>query len=137
MGDPAGHPDPSLRACPEPTARVAPAIDRLAHQLNTLSELVEAITFRLLELEEKVSVQQQRLEPLVEASDREDEHQDALRKLRFDQTEQRLSHLEQLLQLAHSPGPQASFPESAPPLMAIDGPFPEELEQPFMDDVPA
>ncbi len=137
MGDPAGHPDPSLRACPEPSSTAAPAVDRLAGQLNTLSEVVETLTFRLLELEEQVSVQQQRLEPLMEASDREDERQDALRKLRFDQTEQRLSHLEQLLQVAQGPGPVASFPEPATPLMAIDGPFPEELEQPFMDEVPA
>lgn len=137
MGDLAGHPDPSLRACPEPAAPAAPAVDRLADQLNTLSEVVETLTFRLLELEEQVSVQQQRLEPLMEASEREDERHDALRKLRFDQTEQRLSHLEQLLQVAQGPGPVAPSPEPAPPLMAIDGPFPEELEQPFMDEVPA
>lgn len=137
MGDPAGNPDPSLRACPEPVATPAQALDRLADQLNTLSEVVETLTFRLLELEEQVSVQQQRLKPLMEASDREEESQDALRKLRFDQTEQRLSHLEQLLQVAQGPGPVVPFPEPAPPLMAIDGPFPEELEQPFMDEVPA
>lgn len=137
MGDPAGHSEPPSGPAPARLSTGAAPVDRLADQLNTLSEVVETLTFRLLELEEQVAAQQQRFAPLLETSLRDIERHAALRLVRFDQTEHRLSQLEQLLHGAQAPGVDGPLPASAPSLMAIDGPFPEELEQPFMDDVPA
>ena len=73
--------------------KVADCTQRLADQLQTLSEVAEAITFRLLELEERLAAQELRLEPLLEG------HADSQglladeTELLLDDTEDRLARL--------------------------------------------
>lgn len=117
------------------------AVERLSVQLNTLSELLETITYRLLELEERVAAQDLRLqalhdqlrEPVAAAALSDDA------ELRLDDTEERLSQLESLLNGIASPAGLAAGRHLEPvPLQdraAIDDPFPEEGEQAFMDEL--
>ena len=107
--------------------------ERLAQQLHTLSQVAETITYRLLELEERMAAQELRLQAVQAEVQAEVGGAACLSDgaaLRFDETEERLSQLESLLNGIDS------APESRhlQPLESIDGPFLEEPEQPFMDD---
>lgn len=124
--------------------RVAECTHRLADQLRTLSEVAETLTFRLLELEERLAAQELKVQPLLEsqtaalgliAEDTE---------LRLGDTEDRLARLEGLLSGLESPGaarhlqpvqmlPQDTFLDDSLPEEA----FLEEEEQPFLDELSA
>jgi uncharacterized coiled-coil protein SlyX len=76
----------------------APAgIGRLAHQLQMLSELSESLTYRLLELEERVAALDRMLQPLLDAHSGASALLAEDAELRLDDTEARLSQLESLL----------------------------------------
>jgi uncharacterized coiled-coil protein SlyX len=76
----------------------APAgIGRVAHQLQALSELSESLTYRLLELEERVAVLDRMVQPLLAASNGASAQLSEEAELRLDDTEARLSQLETLL----------------------------------------
>jgi hypothetical protein len=103
--------------------------ERLAQQLHTLSQVAETITYRLLELEERMAGQELRLQAVqAEAGGASCLSDEAA--LRFDDTEERLSQLESLLNGIDS----ATASRHLQPVESIDGPFLEEPEQPFMDD---
>lgn len=150
------RPDPVAASPALPTAALSAAaagpslemVDRLATQLNVLSELLETITYRLLELEERVATQDLRLQAIVEqlpdpAASAAAISDDA--ELRLEDTEERLSQLEALLNGMASPAGAVSARhlQSVPPssggaeAAALEDPFPEEGEQPFMDELEA
>lgn len=156
------RPDPVAASPALPTAALSAAaagpslemVDRLATQLNVLSELLETITYRLLELEERVATQDLRLQAIVEqlpdpAASVAGISDDA--ELRLEDTEERLSQLEALLNGMASPAgavsarhlqsvpPSSSVPSSSggADAAALEDPFPEEGEQPFMDELEA
>ncbi len=126
---------------------------RLADQLQVLSQVAESLTYRLLELEERLERQEQVIaEGLAEAAGRETEHGDAMDQ-RLDDTEERLAGIEAVLQgldrqggarhlqAVHVPALQQ---ELRAPRQASDSfdspaedadPFLEEGEQPFMDEL--
>lgn len=112
---------------------------RLADQLQTLSELIESLTYRLLELEEKVGAVDLRLQPLLDSRSGESALLADDTELRLDDTQERLSRLESLLAGLES----ASIENAgqADPQQALFDPephFPEEdLEQSFLDEQPA
>jgi hypothetical protein len=115
-------------------ARPAPSggdpAGRLASQLNTVTEVVETLTFRLLELEERMAAQDLRLQPLLESgqSSADPFHEET--ELRLEDTEDRLRRLEAVLN-----GLEGG--SAARHLQPLDNPFPEEGEQPFMDELTA
>ena len=132
--------------------KVADCTQRLADQLQTLSEVAEAITFRLLELEERLAAQELRLEPLLEGqADSQGVLADET-ELRLDDTEDRLARLEGLLkrienqgvgrhlrpvvapQLAHA---QESLQDSFLDDSLAEQSFLDEEEQPFLDELSA
>lgn len=129
-------------------------LGRLADQLHGLSRLAETLTIRLLELEERLQAQQERMDPIIEAAQRSDPAQAEVLDLRLEETEQRLAQLESLLQGGATLRAVPSFSSRArhdhQPFGA-DGAavaglgaeesgemeldlFPEEGEQPFMDE---
>ncbi|MCP9907522.1 hypothetical protein KBY72_10105 [Cyanobium sp. BA5m-21] len=131
---------------------VADCTQRLADQLQTLSEVAEAITFRLLELEERLAAQELRLEPLLEC------HADSQglladeTELRLDDTEDRLARLEGLLKGIENRGVGRHLRPVVPPQLAlaqeaqqesflddslVEQPFLDEEEQPFLDELSA
>lgn len=135
---------------------------RLADQLRLLSQMGETLTYRLLELEERVAAQELRLAPLleqrlgVEGALAEDID------LRMGETEDRLARIEAVLNGLDRPGASGSSRHLQPIQPAAhalraaspapghrtdrlddelgdlpDDPFVEEGEQPFMDELPA
>lgn len=127
--------------------------ERLADQLHTLSQVVETITYRLLELEERLTEQESQLLALDQQAGASERLSDGAEQ-RFDDTEERLVRLESLLnglesapsagtsrhlqpvRGRHRPDADLADADLDPELSAsIDGPFLEEAEQPFMDDV--
>lgn len=121
--------------------------ERLAKQLNMLSQVVETITYRLLELEERLSLQESYLQDLQHQTVGSQQLSDGA-ELRFDDTEVRLGHLESLLNGLGSMPAAAGAARHLQPVTggagsygapaeepSIDGPFLEEPEQPFMDEV--
>jgi hypothetical protein len=104
---------------------------RLADQVQALSELTEALTYRLLELEEKVAALDLALQPLTEQSLG---HGDAASRLaadtelRLDETEERLARLEVLLSGIGAVAVPEDHPEPEQAFLDDDG------EQPFLDD---
>ncbi|SBO43493.1 hypothetical protein [Cyanobium sp. NIES-981] len=115
-------------------------LDRLALQLNTVSELLETLTVRVLELEERLDAHQQAFETWKDLHPAPP--QTEMAELRLEDTEDRLSRMEALLQgldqLHGSPPPPSLqgrrrlAPEDAEPM---DAPFEEEEQQPFMDEM--
>jgi uncharacterized coiled-coil protein SlyX len=73
------------------------AIGRLAHQLHTLSQLSESLTYRLLELEERVAALNLLVQPLLSARSAESAHLSEDAELRLEDTESRLTRLESML----------------------------------------
>ena len=134
----------------EPSAAPEPAPpQRLADQLHDLAAVSETLTYRLLELEERLAEQERRLTAL----DRPDPGagSDASEALaaRLGETEQRIERVEALLAGLEHPGPGrrlqalpgserfSSLSEQhgeAIDSEVAEDPFYEEGEQPFMDE---
>lgn len=125
---------------------------RLAEQLRTLSEMGETLTYRLLELEERLAAQELRLAPLLERRGGLDAAAAEDMELRLGDTEERLGRIEAVLNGIERPGAarhlQSLRPATVP--FRLSGPiqqephsseeedaFLEEEEQPFMDELPA
>ena len=124
-----------------PGAKSSTKFGRLADQLHGLSRLAETLTIRLLELEERLQLQQERLDPLIEAAQGADPARAEALDLRLEETEERLAQLEALLQggatLRAVPSFGTRVRADRQPFqehgLGLD-PFPEEGEQPFMDE---
>lgn len=130
----------------------ADASRRLADQLNTLSEVVETITYRLLELEERLAAQDLCLRDLFEEGSSQPPRPAAL-EFRLDDTEERLLRIEAMLTgigqvdthagehsgvdgSSASPWSQGATGDRADARETdLDGPFPEEPEQRFLDEL--
>jgi hypothetical protein len=128
------------------------ALPRLVDQLHSLSRVAESLTVRLLELEERLMDQETRLLPLIEAGPVLDPAALEGMDRRLGETQERLAQLEDLLRdedgrdgrrsVGHRPDrslravPRPLSLEAAEePDFATDAdPFPEEGEQPFMDE---
>jgi hypothetical protein len=151
---------PLLRPAP-PTDPAGDPLIRLSQQLHALSRVAETLTVRLLEVEERLALQQERLQPLIEAADSGDPDRREAMDQRLEDTEQRLAQLEELLharpalrplpglrrpghsrQEAFSSGDAdpavegtcTAAPFGQGPFAEATDPFPEEGEQPFMDE---
>lgn len=141
-------PGPRLVQTPGPDCR------RLAEQLHTLSEVVETITYRLLDLEERLVALGGRLQALEEEGSpaaTNTSAADAEAQARLQDTETRLIRIESMLlgdsdsvsasHLSVVAAPRAAKIESSPVdggpagVRDIDGPFPEEPEQAFLDEL--
>lgn len=125
---------------------------RLAEQLRTLSEMGETLTYRLLELEERLAAQELRLAPLLERQGGLDAAAAEDIELRLGDTEERLGRIEAVLNGIERSGVarhlQPLRPSAVPfrvsgPIQQKrrpseeEDPFLEEEEQPFMDELPA
>jgi hypothetical protein len=82
---------------------------RLSGQLETLSELAEHLTYRVLELEERLAAQDQQLSSLQTASDEFISDLGEAMEERMQQTENRLNRIEGLLQ---GPGQRQAHPRT-------------------------
>jgi hypothetical protein len=119
-------------------------LPRLVEQLQALSRVAETLTVRLLELEERFEDQEARLLPRIEAAQAQESAALQEADLRLGETEERLARLEELLQgvdRSLRTVPRASlrairdadaFSGEGDP--GDEDPFPEEGEQPFMDE---
>jgi hypothetical protein len=112
---------------------------RLADQVQSLSALTEALTYRLLELEEKVAALDLTLQPLMQQSLCQGDATAQLAadtELRLDETEERLARLEVLLSgietvaVADDRVETEVEPEVEPEQLFLD----DDGEQPFLDD---
>lgn len=112
-------------------ASVGPELEwaaRLSVQLQTLSELAENLTFRVLELEDRLTAQDDQLVSLQMASDELTDGITSAMEERMVATEDRLVRIEGLLQ-----GGNGSFPARS--LRALPKPSPANLNDPFgMED---
>lgn len=82
-------------------ASVGPELEwasRLSVQLQTLSELAESLTFKVLELEERLSAQDHQLSSLQMASEERNDGVTRAMEERMLETEDRLVRIEELLQ---------------------------------------
>ncbi|QPN62981.1 hypothetical protein [Synechococcus sp. CBW1004] len=132
---------------------VPPWAQRLVEQLQQISEVSETLTYRLLELEERLAEGERELAELRERAQGAVEMPEAVES-RLEQTDERLARVEELLRRgdARNSGGGAS---AARPLKAVSpalsrpaaaslddavesdpDPFPEEGEQAFLDDQP-
>ncbi|TVS06840.1 MAG: hypothetical protein EA413_02785 [Cyanobium sp. PLM2.Bin73] len=128
-------PTPSPLRLPTPPA--PEASQRLAQQLHTLSQVVETLTYRLLELEDRLSVQDRHLQDLAEAA-QPDLGMAAAAQGRLKDTEERLKRVEGLLTGIEPATVSPAGPAGrAAGVHDIDGQFPEEPEQPFLDELEA
>ncbi|MFZ9217376.1 MAG: hypothetical protein ACO215_09900 [Vulcanococcus sp.] len=122
---------------------------RLSAQLESLSQVGEVLTFRLLELEERLSRLELQLSELDQSSSGDAHSSDTAEMLAV--TEERISRLEELLSEPqqgqrlnlvrplspidrHDNGSSVGPEPEEEPEMELD-PFPEEEEQPFMDEL--
>ena len=111
---------------------------RLSAQLQALSQVGEALTLRLLELEERLGGLESQLNAL-QLGEQEGADDEGNTQALLAATEQRLAHLEDLLRepgrLHVLPLQQKGSPVDEPE--AELNPFPDEEEQPFMDELTA
>lgn len=132
--------------------KAADCTKRLADQLQTLSQVAEAITFRLLELEERLAAQELRLEPLLQGNAASKGVLADETELRLDDTEDRLARLEGLLKGIENQGvgrhlrpvvasqlvqAQQALQDSFLDDSLVEQPFLDEEEQPFLDELSA
>lgn len=113
-----------------PESSATTGLTRLADQVQDLSMLTETLTYRLLELEEKVADLDRTLQPMIQPAQGHGNgtcQLDADTEHRLDQTESRLAQLEVLLSGLES-GSTDAAPEPEQPFLDDDG------EQPFLDD---
>jgi hypothetical protein len=120
---------------------VADCTQRLADQLRTLSEVAETLTFRLLELEERLAAQELKIQPLLEDQSASQGLIAEDTELRLGDTEDRLARLEGLLSGLESPGASRHLqPVQLPPQDTFldeslqEESFLDEEEQPFLDE---
>lgn len=110
----------------------------LSQSLEALSAIGESLTFRLLELEERLGALENKTSELAEIQPTEDLNQDTAATLEC--TERRIARLEELLtnpnriQATHAVALEAVESEEE---FIEDNPFPDEVEQPFMDEFAA
>ena len=142
----------SAQPTPGATGIAAPLQQRLSEQLESLSQVGELLTLRLLELEERLEGLEQHVAQLPAAVEPDSADTGSL----LAATDERISRLEELLsgggqRLHLVPEPEAQpAPEPASPTLeegedaGFDEPelelhpFPEEdEEQPFMDELSA
>lgn len=125
---------------------------RFGLQLKALGELTETLTLRLLEMEERLLRLEDQQAGLLDRAGRDGADSAAVLDL-LELTDDRLTRLESLLdQPVHHPGPGGMTPaggqarplrvlgstEPAPELeYGAETLFPEEGEQPFMDELTA
>lgn len=114
-----------------PELKAADCTQRLADQLQTLSELAEILTFRLLELEERLAGHEVQLEQFLEGGLASGAPMAEGTELRLVETEDRLARLESLLKEVVVQAPHQEAPHLDEPL-AEDGFIAEE--EPFLDD---
>ncbi|MCP9943388.1 hypothetical protein KBY70_13425 [Cyanobium sp. ATX 6E8] len=121
--------------------KVADFTQRLANQLQTLSEVAETLTFRLLELEERLVAQELKVEPLLDGSASGFGVVAEDTELRLGETEDRLAQLEGLLSGLESTGAARHLRSIAPAVVSAVAPMEEEAvmeeppsEDPFLDD---
>lgn len=117
---------------------------RLSEQLQALSLVGETLTLRLLELEERLNALEGQLQGLIQAGGQA-ESSDAADMLAA--TEERIARLEELLNEQPAvtapamatvhPLPLQEEAEAEAQSEAELNPFPEEEEQPFMDELSA
>lgn len=124
---------------------------RLADQLQVLSEVAETLTFRLLDLEERLVAQEHQIQPFLEGGSAPSSLVAADTELRLTETEERLARLEGLLHGRELPDAARHLHSVAAvetqPDLPLDGPsedlefseeaFLEEQEQAFMDELSA
>ena len=110
----------------------------LGQSLEALSAIGESLTFRLLELEERLGALENKTSELAEIRPTEGLNQDTAATLEC--TERRIARLEELLtnpnriQATHAVALEAVESEEE---FIEDNPFPDEVEQPFMDEFAA
>jgi uncharacterized coiled-coil protein SlyX len=141
----------SFATLPEPPVEAG---QRLGEQLHALSRVAETLTYRLLDLEERLAAQEQMLGSLIGPANRSDPGQVERIDQRLAETEARLAHMEELLagaeplsssrhlQALPSTLPSADRRGDGPGISdhllseeAFNAdPFPEEGEQLFMDE---
>ncbi len=122
---------------------------RLADQLQVLSQVAESLTYRLLELEERLAGQERLLGERL-GSPQDPRHGEALDH-RLDDTEERLARIETALQGLDRTGSVRHLQAVQPPaiqqdpmavgcidddvVLGSDDLFVDEGEQPFMDEL--
>ena len=110
----------------------------LSQSLEGLSAIGESLTLRLLELEERLGALENKTSELAEIRPTEGLNQDTAATLEC--TERRIARLEELLtnpnriQGTHAVALEAVESEEE---FIEDNPFPDEVEQPFMDEFAA
>lgn len=131
---------------------VPPWTQRLVEQLQQISEVSETLTYRLLELEERLADGERELAELREQAQGAVEMPEAVESW-LEQTDERLARVEELLRRgdarissgaasAARPLKAVSPALSRPAASSLAGeeadpdPFPEEGEQAFLDDQP-
>lgn len=132
-----------------PAPAAATLQHRISEQLQALSQVGEHLTLRLLDLEERLNLIETKLSDLIRGADADSTGADTGELLAL--TEERLARLETLLEEQRGDrgeGGRMSYPhlsslpsmrESSPtPVEELDpDPFPEDGEQPFMDELSA
>lgn len=131
---------------------VPPWTQRLVEQLQLISEVSETLTYRLLELEERLAERERELAQLREQAQGAAELPPAVEGW-LEQTDERLARVEELLRRGEGRGPVAGV-AAARSLVAVTpalsragerfvdaeevdpDPFPEEGEQAFLDEQP-
>ncbi len=121
------------------------AIGRLTHQLHTLSQVSESLTYRLLELEERVADLDRLLQPLLAARSAQSAQLSEDAELRLDDTESRLTRLESMLSsldgaTTEADQPFAAFSDEVPddePLFLDDQALPPDIEVDEVQEFPA
>lgn len=114
-----------------------PCLHRLADQLRMLSEVTETLTYRLLELEEKLAASEASHRLLREGQDPA-VHEETETRLQF--TEEKLARIESMLQMVERSGSTRHLlPVPAPVLQQEVIPLPHRHEpvgesEPFLDD---
>ena len=132
---------------------VPPWTQRLVEQLQQISEVSETLTYRLLELEERLAEGERELAELREQAQGAGEMPEAVESW-LEETDERLARVEELLRrgdarIAAGAGSATRPLKAVPPALPHpaassldDGedsepdPFPEEGEQAFLDDQP-
>jgi hypothetical protein len=116
-------------------AQVAAWTQRLVEQLQLLSEVSETLTYRLLELEERLAEGERELAQLRDQAQVAAELPPGVEGW-LEETDERLARVEELLRRGggRSSGGDGN---AARPLKAVaPDPFPEEEEQVFLDEQP-
>ena len=111
-----------------PELKAADCTQRLANQLQTLSEVAEILTFRLLELEERLTVHEVRLEQLLDGATASGAPMADGTELRLVETEDRLARLESLLKGVAAQAPYQDEPVCEEETVAEEEPFLDDQE---------